>query len=441
MTMQPPKNVNYCCTVVKLDKFIDLPNCSNVKAALLFGCSIIVSIDTKAGDLGLFFPVETALSAEFLGNNNLYRKPEFGNVDPEQKGFFEQHGRVKCMKFRGNKSEGFWLPIRSLMYLYQIPSEFMEVGATFDVIGDHEICHKYVPKGNRAQGTSHNQGKQPSLVDSIVEGQFRFHPDTENLRRNVSRVSPNDWISISDKWHGTSVVLAKILVKRNLHWYEKVLRKLGIQILDFHYGLTYSSRRVIKAVDEVTKEANHYYSEDIWGVVAKEVEFKIPNGFTIYGEIVGYTPNGSPIQGGYTYGCPIGGHRLVVYRVTLTTLDGQVIELSWHQMTEFCTKYGFEMVKELYYGLAKNAVPEALPWVDVSRDWSDMLIPELEKIYVHDQDCLYNPGMPAEGIVLRIDKLDEANSFKLKNFRFLKRESDELDKDVLDIETAESEGI
>lgn len=433
-SFQPPQNANYAATVVSLKDFVDLPNCDNVKAALIFGNSVIISKDAKVGDIGLFFPVETALSTEFCGNNNLFRKPEFGNVDPAQKGFFEQHGRVKCMKFRGHKSEGFYIPLSSLAFLDVIPN--VQVGDTFDTLDGIEICRKYVPRGQHKPHSGQQKGRTAKLEDSIVDGQFRFHFDTENLRRNIHKVSPTDWISISDKWHGTSVVIAKVLVKRELAWYERLLKRLGIQIMDSQYGLTYSSRRVIKAVNGVTKEANHFYTEDIWGIVAKEVESKIPDGFTLYGEIVGYTPDGSPIQTGYAYGCPVGGHRFVVYRVTLTTPAGQVIELSWQQLTEFCEKYGFEMVPTFFVGQA-----EGLCCFSPSdpTDWSGVLLQDLEKEYIRDQDCPHNPGLPAEGIVLRIDRLHEAEAYKLKSFRFLKRESDELDKGVLDTETAESE--
>lgn len=93
-----PKNRNYAAVVVALQNFVDLPNCDNVKAALIFGNSVIVGKDTKTGDVGVFFPVETQLLREFLANNNLFRKPEWGNVDQEKKGFFEEHGRVKAKR-------------------------------------------------------------------------------------------------------------------------------------------------------------------------------------------------------------------------------------------------------------------------------------------------------------------------------------------------------
>lgn len=431
LQIEAPVNPNYCATVVGLKQFVDLDNCDNVKSALIFGNSVIVSKSSQEGDLGLFFPVEVQLSPEFLGQNNLFRKAEWGNAKADEKGFFEQHGRVKAVKFRGHKSEGFFIPLSSLSYLSGLP--LLTVGASFDKFGEHEICRKYVVKTGH-KGASTKQARQPRLEDSIVDNQFRFHFDTENLRRNVYKIQPNDYISITDKWHGTSVVIGKVLTRRNLNFIERAARKLGIRVQDSAYGLVYSSRRVIKAVNGQEKAANHYYSEDIWGIVAREVEDKIPNGFTLYGEIVGYTPEGSPIQTGYHYGCEVGGHKFLVYRVTLTTLDGQVVELAWPQMKEFCVKYGVDHVKEMYYGKAQN-ISENMP--PQEQHWHENFLARLQQQYSRDQDCPYNEDMPAEGVVLRVDRLNDCAAYKLKNFRFLEHESKMLDRGTVDIETEE----
>ena len=72
-------------------------------------------------------------------------------------------------------------------------------------------------------------------------------------------------------------------------------------------------------------------------------------------------------------------------------------------------------------------------------DWQNWFLHTLEKNFVTDGDCPYNKGkIPAEGIVLRVDRLSECESFKLKNFRFLEHESKLLDKGEMDLETAES---
>jgi hypothetical protein len=385
--MESPRNSNYAAVVTSINTLIQLKGCDNVQAAILHNYSVIVSMDVQPGDLGLFFPAETALSHEFMAANNLYRKPEYGNVDPEQKGFFEQHGRVKTMKFRGHKSEAFWIPLSSLQYLdgklsSGVINELTIEGVLFDKLDDHEICHKYVNRRNRAAGEPRTKQKTKSarLEDSIVDGQFRFHTDTENLRRNVHKILPNDLISITDKWHGTSVVIGKVLVKRHLGLVDRILCKLGINITQSIYGLAYSSRKVIKAVNGVNKASLHYYSSDIWGDVAKEVESKIPNGFTLYGEIVGFTSDGGAIQQGYAYGCGPNQHKLVVYRVTLTTPDGLVVELSWPQLEEFCLKYGLETVDEFFYGRASDLLSPH--FTEDLEEWQANLLKFLEETYV-----------------------------------------------------------
>jgi hypothetical protein len=438
MQLEAPKNRNYAATVTALQNFAELAGCDNLKAALIFGNSVIVSKATKAGDVGLFFPVETQLTRDFLANNNLYRKPEWGNMDPAKKGFFEEHGRVKAVKFRGHKSEGFWIPIESLAYLGVPLSEF-KPGMEFDSIGDRVICKKYIPRFQSRVGSGPKAAKAPRAEDKIVEGQFRFHPDTENLRRNIHKITPDMWISISDKWHGTSAVFANVLVRRELNWFERLLQRFGVKIQDQEYGFTWSSRRVIKGVNGEAREGKaHFYSEDIWGVVAKEIEPLVPKGFTLYGEIVGYTTDGGAIQKGYHYGCQPGQHRFLVYRVTFTNPDGKVVEFSWQQMKEFCDKYGLEMVKELWFGRADWMV-DAGRFVNPSM-WNEALLAELEARFVNDQMCPHNRcEVPAEGIVLKVDRLDEGEAYKLKNFRFLEWETKQLDKGEVDIETAEAE--
>lgn len=429
----PPKNPNYAATIVSAKDFVPLAGCDRVQGLLVFGNQVIVDKEMAPRTLGLYFPAETALSQEFLSANNLYRE-NTSNSDVSQKGFFEVHGRVKTLKFRGHKSEGFFIPLSSLNYLgTQICGP---VGSVFDTINGREICRKYVPKSNKVAGVPQERSKQAKLEDSIVDGQFRFHTDTENLRRNAHKISPDDYISVSVKFHGTSVVVSKLAVKRKLTWVEKLAQRFGVTVQESEYGPVYSSRRVIKAVNGVAKgNSQHFYSSDIWGVVAEEIADRIPNQFTLYGEIVGYTPDGSPIQGGYAYGCAPGTHKLVVYRVTITTVVGKVVELSWPQLMEFGYKYGFEIVPTHYHGKAKDLFPELDEW----NHWSENFVKLIESEYVHDQDCPYNePKVPAEGIVLRIDRLGEAEAFKLKNFRFLSEESKQLDKEVIDIETAES---
>lgn len=438
MKIESPRNPNYAAVVTKLKVFRDLEGCDRVKAAMIYGNQVIVSKDAKEGDIGLFFPVECAISKEFLGNNNQFRKTEMGNVDQAAKGFFEEHGRVKAVKFRGHKSEGFWCPISFLNYLGDIG--YLEEGVEFDRIGDHEICKKYVPRRNRISTERQFAAKQPRLEDAIVDGQFRFHLDTAQLRRNIDRIKPDDIISISEKYHGTSAIFSNILVKRRISLFEKVAKWIGCKIQESEYGFTWASRRVVKGINGQSKPgAVHFYETDIWSHVGQRVKDQIPNGFTVYGEIVGFCPNGEPIQQGYHYGCRPNEHQFLVYRVSYTSPDGDVIELSWSQMKDFCQRWGFDTVPELYHGTARDFIHQDVPWHTMEQ-FHESLLEELERKYVFDQMCPHNNfEVPAEGVVVRIDRYDRPEPYKLKSFAFNARESKLLDDDIIDTETIESD--
>lgn len=73
-----------------------------------------MSKDVKVDDVGIYFPLECALSSVYLKNNNLYRKSEL-NLNPKSKGYFEEKGRVRCQKFLGKyKSEGLYMPLETV---------------------------------------------------------------------------------------------------------------------------------------------------------------------------------------------------------------------------------------------------------------------------------------------------------------------------------------
>lgn len=448
LNLKPPKNQNYCALVTELKHFAPLAGCDNVQAALINGNQVIVDKDTQPGDIGLYFPPETALSHDFLAANNLYRKPEWGNADPTKKGFFEESGRVKCVKFRGHKSEGFWLPVGSLNYL-GIDVNALGVGQEFDEIQIqglvHEICRKYVPKRNTGRLSGTMAPRAGRAETWIVPRQFEYHIDTAKLDRNINKLTPDTYISITDKWHGTSAIFAHVLVNRPLAWYEKLLKRLGVQIREAEYDYVWSSRRVIKGVGDKPREGvNHFYKSDIWGTVFHEIKALIPKGWTIYGEIVGWTPDGAPIQAGYHYGCPTGGHKFMVYRISVTNPAGNRVELTNKQIRSWCASVGLQAVFPLWEGRADNLLnkidrPPNAPVMLPLQEWQEKFLAHVKSLWVNDSDCPHNNyEVPAEGVVVRFEtRHDEFEAYKCKNFRFTAAESVSLDKGVLDMETAE----
>lgn len=426
--MNKPKNENYAAVVVEIKTLVTLENCDNVQAAIIMGNQVIVSKSIQIGDIGLYFPLECALSKEYLSNNNLYRKPEL-NIDPAQKGYFEENGRIRCVKFRGNKSEGLFMPISSINFINDTPRE-INIGNIFDELNNVPICSKYVVRKTRTPGMSVPKVKGRLARESkLIDNQFKFHQDTSMLFRNLHRVNPDNLISITYKLHGTSGISSYVLCKKKLNIIEKILLKLGVNIQTEVYDYIYSSRKVIKN-PELNPNAQHYYKEDIWGIAHKELEAFLQKGMTFYYEIVGYLPNGACIQKDYDYGCDSNKHSIYIYRITQTNVDGKVTEYSAKQVQEFCKKNGLNAVPELYYGKAFDFSPYG---EGDNVNWSEEFLNQIKQSYNEKKCYICHNNVPEEGCVIRIEGL-EFEAYKQKSTAFYERETKLLDKGESNIE-------
>ena len=148
---------------------------------------MITGIDSEPG-LYVYFPTACCINPKFLSYANLFRHGEL-NVDQTKTGMFEDNGRVKAIRLRGELSEGFIIPIVVLenWVMSTVNVELkVEEGTEFDSI-EHDgktfwVNKKYIPKNTRTSGApgsgNSGKGKQPKGLDKIIENQFRFHYDT-----------------------------------------------------------------------------------------------------------------------------------------------------------------------------------------------------------------------------------------------------------------------
>lgn len=431
--MKAPKNENYAATVVTLSNIIKLENCDNVVGTMVFGCHVVTNKDTKVGDRVIYFPSETQLSAEYLRENNLYRDATL-NKNPEKKGYFETNGRIRCQKFRGHMSDGLVMPLTSLEFA---SNEKLKDGATFDELNDIRICKKYVIEQKDKVASQKIGQPRKKRSSRLVDGQFRLHEDTSHLARNLFKIKNDDIVAITNKLHGCNASFGKVLVKRDLKWYEKVLKRLGVQIQDTEYDLVYASRSVVKNA-YAEPVGLGFYKCDVWGEVAAKIKDLIPNGYSLYGEIVGYLPTKAMIQKHYDYGCKEGEFDFYVFRVTVTNVDGNVLELNHKQIQEFCKLRGLKFAPEFYYGSARNLVGD----FSDPRDFQEAFFAYCKTNFNLEKDCdMCRNSVPAEGCIVRIDNKPTLEAFKLKAERFKLFETKELDKGEVNIEDVEEESV
>lgn len=452
-------NVNYLAKIVEINDFAQHinPEVTRLKVAHVDGFNILVGIDEQPGKF-VYFPTSSCINPQFLSYANLYKHAEL-NVNPEKTGMFEDNGRVRAIKLKGQVSEGFLLPLKILLDFIVSSTNvaFTEddcpIGTEFDEV-EHNgkefwINKKYVVHQQQGGGSSRDKRyekrqKKLKKFNRVIDEQFHFHYDTVILRKEPEVIQPDDLIHISDKWHGTSAIFAYVLCKHPLKLSEKIAKLLTGE--DFNrYEYLYSSRSVIKNANINLGVTPGFYGEgggDVWQIAFEQIKPYLIKGMTIYAEIVGYLPNGKGVQKNYDYGCELpkandeytyGKHyKVLVYRITLTNPDGIVHEFSAREVRQWCEAKGLLHATERYYGYARDLYPDIVQ----DEKWSENFMERLandERFYMEKNSPDCNNKVPHEGVVIKKEDM-RSRAWKLKCFAFLNKEQTELDKGEENIE-------
>ena len=125
----------------------------------------------------------------------------------------------------------------------------------------------------------------------------------------------------------------------------------------------------------------------------------------------------------FSYGCEPGENEMYVYRMTMTTADGTVVEVPWETVEVWCDKLGVKHVPDLEKFIFTT--PEDLK-ERVNKYLDGMPADEIGKTHI------------AEGVVVRIDNRATFTAYKDKVFEFKVIEGIAKDtSDVPDMEEAE----
>lgn len=425
MKLQRPENENYAATVVRLTSINKLEGSDNIVGTPIFGFQAIVSKKSKVGDIGIVLPAETQLSEKYASENNLFRHGDL-NKDEGTAGYLEDNRRIRAMKFRGHRSDCLFMPLESLVFT-KVDLSKLEVGDVFDQLGGEEICKKYVVKQRGTPRIERNKAKKFVRIDSKF---LPEHYDSDNYWRNKDVIPEDRLIIVTQKLHGTSIRIGNTIVKRRLGLFESVLQRLGVRIATTEFDHVYGSRKVIKDVNNPNQ--NHFYSTDIWTEEGRKLDDIVPEGFVIYGELIGWTPENAPIQKNYTYNVPVGASDLYIYRIAQINSQGRVTDLAWDQLKEFCNDAGLKHVPELWRGPHQDFVVE---------DWMDQRFYDvLHGGHKNAVPLGDNKEIVDEGVCVRADGL-APYILKAKSPIFLQHESKMMDEEVLDMEAVGSEDV
>lgn len=385
-------------------------------------------------------------------------------------GFFNKNGRVRAIRLGGVNSMGYlfsidelakWCPEVKDVYLPDI------VGEDFDTVNGIEFIKAYVPfvpqRSNKGDGKSidRKRNKKIEKFDRMIKGEFYFHYSSDPLPKCINRIKPNDTVSITVKFHGTSFLCGKLHVKtpiklpiHKLLWNKFVdttglFKKLRVTDYIVEYGNVTSSRTVIKNQYINKDVSGGYYGVDIWSEYGNLIYPYLDEGMTVYGEIFGYLSGSDKmIQKKYDYGCEKGKNKLMPYRITTTNDNGTKHEWNVTEVKEWTEKLIKEhpeladrihVIDLLYHGTLANLYPH----LSLTDHWHENVLEEMRNDVVHfgmekREPLCTSHNVPREGICVRIDNDDINENFKLKCQHFFDMERKAIDAGEVDIEMADA---
>jgi hypothetical protein len=396
------------------------PNADRLNLATVHGHQVVVGLEAKEGDRGVFFPCDGQLSEAMAEANDLvgYTDPATGE---KKGGFFAKNRRVRAQKFRGEKSDGFFIELDKLAFTgYDLST--LEDGFAFTELGGVQVCQKYYTPATRAKMSRPGQArKQRNLI-------FPEHIDTAQFRYNSHRIPVGAVVYITEKAHGTSGRYGNVAETTPMSGWQKFWAKLAgfIGRFDpatefFGYQHLSGSRRVV--LDKQPEAASYYGTNSFREDVVAGIE--LHKGEVLYFEIVGDVAEGQPImpvhtvkdelkdiqkQYGkkmdYRYGTLSGEHKMLVYRVTRLNEDGVETDLSWQQVKQRCKELGLQTVPELDMMFTTDDS-------DISRQ---MLTDTVEALT--DGPSTLDSSHIREGVVVRVESDQGTWFFKNKSWAF-----------------------
>jgi len=409
--------MSYEAIICKLTNVREHPNADRLKLATVAGYQIVVGLNSQEDELGIFFPCDGKLSTEFCEANDLY--PVFDeNGKRIGGGFFDRkNSRVKSQRFRGEKSEGFFIGIHALAYTGANLDSLHE-GFTFHTINGQQICEKYYsPATLRAMKGGTARTRKTNVM-------FPKHVDTLRWQYEADRaLKLGSLCHITEKLHGTSgrVSFSVEETEAKRKWYHKLFGITPPPVREWQFLV--GTRNVVLTDPETTQ--GFYEDESFRFRAVEPLRHNLHKGEVIYGEIVGWASETSPIMARqetkelkdirsiygdemlYSYGTEQGECEFYVYRIAKVDEDGNLVELPWTQVKARCRELGLKVVPEI------SALPVYLD-ADSDKDLVKNLVDKLtEGVSTLDSRHI------REGVVVRIENdLGETEFLKSKSFVF-----------------------
>lgn len=415
---------NHQAIVARVTETVEIPNADKVHVAVVLGEFCVTSKNVQKGDIGILFPEGLQLSEEYVFENSLSRRVD-NNKDKNKTGFFEENRRVRAQPFLKVRSTALFMPLESVNYtgaLHAVEGAYsLPVGTQFDELNGHKICQKYM---NEKTLRAARQGGAKAVKKAVAPA-FLEHVETAQFKHVASTIVPGSLLYFHSKKHGTSGRTAHTRVMQSLPLWKRLINKVIAVFPEYKWDFVTGTRRVVLK----TPDAQGFHGAETFRYeITERLKPVLPKGTTVYYEIVGFVNGGSIMpkhsvaalkdkaftkkygdEVVYKYGCQEGEYKFHIYRVTMETQNGEIIDLSQKQLERFCEERDLPYTLEVHPPMVYNGDEMQLrSLVDTLTERADCLTEDWE-----------DAGHVSEGIIIRIENNGFVPQFvKSKSYAF-----------------------
>lgn len=312
------------------------PNADRLEIAKIYDWDVIVAKDQyKVGDPVIYVPIDSILPLEL----EMLLFPEGSKIKLHK-------SRVKSIKIRGSLSQGMLINPKEISML----DDMLIPAVLDDNLAEALGITKFEPPASSVPNLM--QTNQPTNPYKVKE--FKEYTDIEHGKYYDRVILDGELVVITCKLHGTSARYGWFK-RKPIGLLDKCLNWLGLMP---EWIFCWGSRR--SQIQAKPGKKHPGFNSDSQGVRFGDVytkmkhqynlEYKIPKGYSVYGEIVG-----DGIQKNYKYGCKSNEHKFYVYDVMY---DGKW--LNPEDMYKFCLINELMTVPLMYRGPYSKAKVEEL---------------------------------------------------------------------------------
>lgn len=424
------------------------PNADRLLLGDCNGFQVIVGLNTEPEQLGIYFPCDGALSDDYCKANRLY--PEYDSEGNRTGGGFidPSNNRVRAQNFRGEISEGLWMPLSSLSYLGDTST--LAQGQLLTEFNGVTLCQKWINPAT----LKHMAGVNKAQLKTKMKRETHWlpmHTDTSQLKHELRNLR-SDWPAvITEKMHGTSGRSGWDWCSERVPFFKWLAPLMKYEALhpfisyeEFGYKFLTGTRRTLLTAG---KKDGYYTKCSFRQYHSLKLQEVLPQGFQLYYEIVGWSAADSTImpicdnrkvskefakQYGptttFSYGCEPGTSEVYAYALYYTGPDGVRTSYTYPEMARLCSRWGIKVVPLLYSGTVQaltdgdGNVSHLVEVLSSGRS-------EVDSTHIREGVCIET--VRADGTIIRL---------KNKSRVFYILEDVIKSTDAVDIEEAESYG-